>query len=170
MARFRLISTDNKDTDESLIGTEYEYIRGETYTGVRNICYISKSSRGFRINTRNFNIFWFPFECFELIDGEFDEELEFNNITDSFSPTHSILTEAKSIVNGDRNEQYGDAKEAFTIYSDICKTNFGINVSPSDVCKVLMAVKLGRLKYKYKRDSLVDLCGYAEILSRLEEE
>ena len=81
----------------------------------------------------------------------------------------SILLEAESIVNNDRNEQYGDAKEAFTIYSDICKANFGLELTPSEVCKVLMAVKLGRLKYKYKRDSLVDLCGYAEILSKLEE-
>jgi hypothetical protein len=86
-------------------------------------------------------------------------------------PTHeSILLEANKVVNGDRNEQYGDAKEAFTIYSEICKSAFGLELSPDEICKVLMAVKLGRLKYKYKRDSIVDLCGYAEILSKLMEE
>lgn len=76
--------------------------------------------------------------------------------------------EAENIVNGDRNEQYSDPLESFTVYSDILKLTFGIELTPVEICKVQMAIKLGRLKYKYKRDSVVDLCGYAEILDRLE--
>ena len=81
----------------------------------------------------------------------------------------SVLLQAESIVNNDRNEQYGDANAAFELYSEILKTTFGIDLTPSDVCKVMIAVKLGRLKYKYKEDSIIDTCGYLELLNRLEK-
>lgn len=80
----------------------------------------------------------------------------------------SILLEADKIVNGDRNDQYGDPSIAFKEYRDILKTTFGIELTEVEICKVLMSIKLGRLKHKYKRDSIVDLCGYSEILNRLE--
>ena len=38
-----------------------------------------------------------------------------------------------------------------------------------ECCNVMIAVKLIRERHKHKRDNLVDLCGYAEILNRLEE-
>jgi hypothetical protein len=80
----------------------------------------------------------------------------------------SLLSQADKIVNGDRNEQYGDAKQAFSEYSDILKTTFNILLTPEEICKVMMAIKLGRLKYKFKEDSVVDLMGYSEILNRLQ--
>ena len=80
----------------------------------------------------------------------------------------SILLEADNILNGDRNEQYNDPNESFKVYAEILKATFGLELTPVEICKVQMAIKLGRLKYKYKRDSLVDLCGYSEILNRLE--
>ncbi len=83
-------------------------------------------------------------------------------------PNDSILLEADNILNGDRNEQYNDPNESFAVYAEILKSTFGIELTPVEICKVQMAIKLGRLKYKYKRDSLVDLCGYSEILNRLE--
>ena len=81
----------------------------------------------------------------------------------------SILLEADKIVNGDRNDQYGDPNIAFNEYSEILETAFGIKLTGAEICKVQMAIKIGRMKYKYKRDSIVDLCGYSEILSRLEK-
>lgn len=81
----------------------------------------------------------------------------------------SILIEANKIVNGDRNVQYGDPNQAFEEYSNILKVTFGIELTPIQICKVQMAIKLGRLKYNHKRDSIVDLCGYSEILNRLEK-
>jgi hypothetical protein len=83
-------------------------------------------------------------------------------------PNDSILLEADNILNGDRNEQYNNPNESFAVYAEILKSTFGIELTPVEICKVQMAIKLGRLKYKYKRDSAVDLCGYAEILDRLE--
>jgi hypothetical protein len=81
---------------------------------------------------------------------------------------NSLLLQADKVVNGDRNEQYGDAKQAFNEYSDILKTTFNISLSPEEICKVMMAIKLGRLKYKFKEDSLLDLMGYSEILNKLQ--
>ena len=80
----------------------------------------------------------------------------------------SILLEADKIVNGNRNDQYGDPIIAFEEYASILKATFGIELTPVEICKVLMAIKLGRLKHKFKKDSIVDLCGYSEILNRLE--
>ncbi len=91
------------------------------------------------------------------------------NKTATHRSASSILKEADKIVNGDRNEQYGDPTQAFQEYSDILKASFGIVLSPVEICKVQMAIKLGCMKHKHKRDSIVDLCGYAEILNRLED-
>lgn len=82
----------------------------------------------------------------------------------------SILLKAHKIVNGDRNEQYGDPLEAFSAYSNIALEVFGIEVSPVTIAKIMIAVKLGRLKYKWKEDSAIDVCGYMEILNQLLED
>ena len=104
-------------------------------------------------------------EFFDIYEIEKVKEMDAMNKKEEVK---SILTEAESIVNGDRNVQYGNPKEAFKEYSNILEATFGIKLTPAEICKVQIAIKLGRLKYKYKRDSVVDLCGYAEILNRLE--
>jgi hypothetical protein len=104
-------------------------------------------------------------EYFDIYEIEKVKEMDAMNKKPELK---SILTEAESIVNGDRNVQYGNPNEAFKEYSNILETTFGIKLTPAEICKVQIAVKLGRLKYKHKRDSVVDLCGYAEILNRLE--
>lgn len=81
----------------------------------------------------------------------------------------SLLMQAERVVNGDRNEQYGDPNIAFQEYADILSTTFDIHLTPEQICKVQMAIKLGRLKYKFKEDSLLDLMGYSEILNRLQK-
>ena len=81
----------------------------------------------------------------------------------------SLLMQAERVVNGDRNEQYSDPNIAFQEYADILSTTFDIHLTPEQICKVQMAVKLGRLKYKFKEDSLLDLMGYSEILNRLQK-
>jgi hypothetical protein len=104
-------------------------------------------------------------EYFDIYEIEKVKEMDAMNKKEEVK---SILTEAESIVNGDRDVQYGDPNEAFKEYSNILDATFGIKLTPAEICKVQIAVKLGRLKYKHKRDSVVDLCGYAEILNRLE--
>lgn len=81
----------------------------------------------------------------------------------------SILSEAEEIVNGSRQSDYGDAKESFSRVATIASVMTGKELAPEDCCAVLMAVKLVRESFKHKRDNLVDLCGYAELLNQLKE-
>lgn len=90
----------------------------------------------------------------------------------------SILEEANEIVSGERAQDYGCAKDSFETISgiteyllstdELAKIAGGV-IAPTVVCKMLIALKLTRESYKHKRDNLVDLCGYAELLNRLEE-
>ena len=81
----------------------------------------------------------------------------------------SILSEAEEIVNGSRHSDYGDAKESFSRIATIASVMTGKELAPEDCCAVLMAVKLVRESFAHKRDNLVDLCGYAELMNRLKE-
>ena len=81
----------------------------------------------------------------------------------------SILSEAEEIVNGSRHSDYGDAKESFSRVATIASVMTGKELAPEDCCAVLMAVKLVRESFNHKRDNLVDLCGYAELMNRLKE-
>lgn len=81
----------------------------------------------------------------------------------------SILEEALEIVNGSRNVDYGDPVISFIKIGKIATLISGEPMTPIMCCAALMAVKIERESYKHKRDNLVDLCGYAEIMNRLIE-
>ena len=81
----------------------------------------------------------------------------------------SILSEAEEIVNGSRHSDYGDARESFSRVATIASVMTGKELTPEDCCAVLMAVKLVRESFAHKRDNLVDLCGYAELMDQLKE-
>ena len=81
----------------------------------------------------------------------------------------SILSEAEDIVNGSRQSDYGDARESFSRIATIASVMVGKELSPEDCCAVMMAVKLVRESFAHKRDNLVDLCGYANILNEIRE-
>ena len=81
----------------------------------------------------------------------------------------SILLEAHKIVNGDRKADYGDSNrnlKNIALQAGI----LGVEIDAIGVAKVLLSVKMAREGYKHKRDNLVDLAGYAELLNRLYEE
>lgn len=81
----------------------------------------------------------------------------------------SILQEADKIVNGDRQADYSDPVENFTHIAEIASAILREDITASDCCVVMMAVKIAREQYKHKRDNLVDLAGYTEILYRINE-
>lgn len=81
----------------------------------------------------------------------------------------SVLEEALEIVNGSRNVDYGDPVISFIKIGKIATLISGEPMTPIMCCAALMAVKIERESYKHKRDNLVDLCGYTEILNRLIE-
>lgn len=81
----------------------------------------------------------------------------------------SILDEAKAIVEGSRQSDYGDPVESFERIAKTASMITGKDLSPKECCAVLMAVKLVRESFAHKRDNLVDLCGYAHILNEIRE-
>ena len=108
---------------------------------------------------------------------QFDHTVYFpGDATDDNAPASeslSILREAMDIVGGARKAEYGDQRVNFQKYADIATLMLdsadlealaGGRISSAVVVKVLMAVKLGRHAFKPKRDNVVDLCGYADIL------
>ena len=98
----------------------------------------------------------------------------FGSVDDAtVSESLSILREAMDIVGGARKAEYGDQRVNFQKYADIATLMLDSadlealsagRIPSAVVVKVLMAVKLGRHAYKPKRDNMVDLCGYADIL------
>ena len=83
--------------------------------------------------------------------------------------TESILSEAERIVNGDRQADYSDPVKNFKHIASIASAISKENLSPTTCAIVMIAVKLARANYKHKRDNLVDLAGYVEILHRIKE-
>lgn len=81
----------------------------------------------------------------------------------------SILAEAAEIRAGVRAVDYGDAVENFKLIAEIATLLVGVKITPEECCIVLMATKLARERCKHKRDNLVDLCGYADILYLIRE-
>ena len=59
--------------------------------------------------------------------------------------------------------------ENFKHISAIASSISKENLSPTTCAIVMIAVKLARENYKHKRDNLVDLAGYVEILHRIKE-
>lgn len=82
----------------------------------------------------------------------------------------TILDEAKRLVYGDRGEDYGHPITDFTrtgrMWAAILDRPF---VSPEEVAMCMMAVKISRLCNRPKRDSVVDVAGYAATLQMVME-
>jgi hypothetical protein len=83
--------------------------------------------------------------------------------------TESILIQAEKLVNGARQEDYDDPIKNWELTAKIASLLTGINLSSTDCLKIMQAVKLAREAYKHKEDNNVDLCGYTEILNRVEK-
>ena len=74
--------------------------------------------------------------------------------------------EALDFICGDREKDYGGL-ENFTRLAERWSQTFGRQVQPWEVCLMMMDLKLSRLINQYKRDSVVDIIGYACLLVEL---
>ena len=73
-----------------------------------------------------------------------------------------ILKGAEALVNGDRNNQYGDPKQDFQRTADMWTAYLGTEVQPHDVAALMSLLKLSRIRWApEKEDSWMDLAGYA---------
>ena len=91
----------------------------------------------------------------------------------------SILKEANAIIYGDREKTYGHPSKnlrtiatmwtAYLVASKAITTEN--NIGPKDVAALMMLVKVARFANDPDhRDNLVDICGYAALIERCDEE
>lgn len=85
----------------------------------------------------------------------------------------SILLEAHNLINGERQQTYGDAKVGLTNVADqwsmYLRQKYGIDIpiSPEDVCWMMSDIKKIRQFSKSKRDNIVDAAGYLGLIERV---
>lgn len=82
-------------------------------------------------------------------------------------PRFHILKKAHDIINGPRRDSYGDPIESFsriaTMWSEILK----VDVDPTSVAMCMIALKMCREIHEHGEDNLVDICGYAALISNM---
>ena len=81
---------------------------------------------------------------------------------------NSTLQEADNIINGDRQDQYGNPENAFekiaTLWQFHLDNRKPAPLSNADVAIMLAYMKFGRMYgTKHKRDTAIDICGYMAI-------
>lgn len=87
--------------------------------------------------------------------------------------TETVIEEAARIIDGKRTEDYGKAEDSFKAiadawewYSQNCADDGPLN--SLDVAYMMILLKLARLTTgQPKRDSYVDLIGYAALAARI---
>lgn len=85
----------------------------------------------------------------------------------------TVLTEAKEIINGKRNDQYGEPEDSFEGIALRWgrylskKNNKDIIINPIDVAHMMAELKMERELNSPKRDNLADACGYLAIKADL---
>jgi len=73
----------------------------------------------------------------------------------------SILEEAQRLVLGDRMDGYGDPGENMARVARLWSVVLGVDVSAEQVALCMVLMKVSRQCNGYKRDTLVDIAGYA---------
>ncbi len=71
-----------------------------------------------------------------------------------------ILETAATLINGDRQSDYGDATESFQCISEMWSAYLGVAVSGRDVCNMMALLKIARLRNGSHEDSAIDGAGY----------
>ena len=78
-----------------------------------------------------------------------------------------ILDTAKSIVGGDREQDYGSPEDSFKVIADLWNAYLAgcgntDSISAVDVAVMMALLKIARIASgHYKADSWIDLAGYA---------
>lgn len=81
-----------------------------------------------------------------------------------------ILSEAAELINGERAQAYGEPEQSFENIAAHWSTYLGIEITPVDVGMMMILLKVSRNgRDRYKRDNVVDICGYAGLIGGIVE-
>lgn len=87
-----------------------------------------------------------------------------------------ILTSAETIVNGEREQQYGSPEDNFKTIAELWTAYLNadekfITLSSKDVAAMMILLKVARIgSGQYKDDNWIDICGYAACGGELQGE
>jgi hypothetical protein len=85
----------------------------------------------------------------------------------------TVLDEAKKLIYGGREKQYGPPKKSLTRIADFWqmylyhKYGFTAELNAEDVCWMMTQLKMCREFNGCKRDSLTDAAGYIGLIERV---
>lgn len=75
-----------------------------------------------------------------------------------------ILEEAGRVINGERQDQYGNPENNFSIIAKYWSLYTGVNITELDVCMMMTLLKLARIESGTQtKDSFVDMIGYTAL-------
>lgn len=84
--------------------------------------------------------------------------------------SQTLLQEADSIINGDRQKDYGPPSESFGRIASSWSSYLDRQVTSLDVVNLMTLLKVSRAQAGgYHRDSYLDIAGYAGCAELLEE-
>lgn len=90
----------------------------------------------------------------------------------SNSPTalSDCLTEAASVVKGERQESYGPAERNLSRIAELWSSYLDHPITSRNVAVMMILLKAARDAHKTKHDNMVDICGYAYLADILDKE
>jgi hypothetical protein len=81
-----------------------------------------------------------------------------------------ILDTARHLITGDRQADYGDARENFEAIARLWSAYLGTSVRASDVGALMTLFKLARHRTgNFKPDNYVDAAGYIALAGEVKE-
>ena len=82
--------------------------------------------------------------------------------TDRTKVRSALLADADTIINGDRNNQYGEPNQDFARSAAMIGAYLGVPIEQHDVAIIVTLIKCSRIRWSpTKRDHWQDLAGYA---------
>ena len=79
-----------------------------------------------------------------------------------------IIMKAEELINGDRNETYGDARESFSTIAKLWSVYLGVDVTAEQVAAMFVLMKVSRQRKSKHMDNWVDIIGYAALGGEIE--
>ena len=88
--------------------------------------------------------------------------------------SRAVVDEALRLINGDRAKDYGNASVNMAHIAERWNQLLSLDqlpttqwIQPWQVCAMMIDLKVARLRQGYKRDTAVDIIGYAALMAEI---
>tara|TARA_R100000544_G_C2173099_1_gene33199 strand:+ start:166 stop:444 length:279 start_codon:yes stop_codon:yes gene_type:complete len=83
--------------------------------------------------------------------------------------SQKLLEEAKKLIGGDRQNDYGDKLKNHQNIADLWSVFLKTKITAHDVAICMALVKIARLMNQHKKDNYIDLAAYGAIAGEINE-